>query len=281
MVYSNEALPIFFASLKFPHSTFAVHDFPERHRWFWRTLFQQMENLLATNAWKKREIVKTFNIQPEKIFVEPNAVDIKSFEVHDSEHALRKKFNIEGFSRIVLYTGHLYEWKGVNTLGNAAKLLPKNVGVVFVGGTDKDVERFRLLYGTVSNVRIIGQRPHTEIPLWQSVADILVLPNSGKSMLSSHYTSPMKLFEYMASGKPIVASRISSITEHLDDTCAVLISPDQEVKLAGAIKKLIADPSLCDTLGKSAHIRGENYTWEARAKRILMLWHAEKPTINP
>ena len=66
-----------------------------------------------------------------------------------------------------MYTGHLYGWKGVDTLAQAVTKLPRECLVVFVGGTEKDIESFKGKYGNDSRVLIAGHKKHSEIPLWQ------------------------------------------------------------------------------------------------------------------
>src|SRR3989338_7168842 len=88
-------------------------------------------------------------------------------------------------------------------------LLTLNFAVGFVGGTEKDRAKVKVKSEKLKNkdnVKIIEHRPHDEIPFWLRAADILVLPNTAIEDISKYYTSPMKLFEYMASGRPIVPS---------------------------------------------------------------------------
>jgi len=79
-----------------------------------------------------------------------------------------------------------------------------------MGGTAVDIAAFTKMYGNDARVAIIGQKSDSERPLYLRAADMCVLPNSGESDISTTFTSPLKLFGYMASGTPIVAS----IAEH-------------------------------------------------------------------
>lgn len=119
------------------------------------------------------------------------------------------------------------------------------------------------------NIKILGRRPHHEIPLYLKAADVLVLPNSGKEDISRLYTSPMKLFEYMASMSPIVASRLPSICEILNDGNAVLVEPDRPEALASAVESVLGNELLVRAITKQALVDVEKYSWDRRAKMIL------------
>ena len=104
-------------------------------------------------------------------------------------------------------------------------------------------------------------------------ADILVLPNPA-SAISSHATSPLKLFEYMAAGKAIVASNLPAIAEVLqDDRNAVLVAAGDAAALAAAIRRLNDDAGLRTRLGESARRDVAEYSWSRRAERLEALFN--------
>lgn len=269
VIYSNESLPIFLASFYFPNTLYEVHDFPERKLRFYKILFRKVRHILATNTWKIKQLERAFSIPQGKIICERNAVEIKDFDIPMSQEEARKKLGLPTKGNIAVYTGHLYGWKGVDTLAEAAKKLPEGTLVVFVGGTGLDVKRFKDVYGNIKNISILGHRDHSEIPLWQKAADVLVLPNTAKEDISKYYTSPMKLFEYMASKSPIVASNIPSIAELLNNENAVLVPPDDPEALASGIASVLENQDLARKIALQAMRDVEQYTWEKRAKRIL------------
>lgn len=268
IVYSNESLPLWLASFIFPNTLYEVHDFPERKLSFYRSLLKRMKYVLATNQWKAEELVRLEPMARGKIIVEPNAVDITAFSGGKPRGEIRKKFGLPQDKKLAMYTGHLYGWKGVDTLAEAARLLPSGITVMFVGGTEKDITRFKEQYKSTENIIIAGYRPHEEMPLWQSAADVLVVPNTAKEAISSHYTSPMKLFEYMASARPIVASDLPSIRQMLSEKNAVLVKPDDPSALAEGIKKALDPRSRAVNLSMQALQDIKRHSWTARAGRI-------------
>lgn len=268
IVYSNESLPIWLASFIFSNTFYEVHDFPEHKLTFYRSLLKRMKWVLATNQWKAKELARLEPSVCGKIIVEPNAVDISAFSGRKARGKVREELGLPRDKKLAMYTGHLYGWKGVETLAEAARLLPSDIAVVFVGGTEKDITRFKEQYGSAENIIIAGYRPHDEMPLWQTAADVLVVPNTAKEAISSHYTSPMKLFEYMASARPIVASNLPSLRQMLSEKNAVLVKPDDPNALAEGIKKALDPASGAVNLSVQALQDIKRHSWTARAGRI-------------
>ena len=101
------------------------------------------------------------------------------------------------------------------------------------------------------------------------MADILIYSGTRKSEKFKKYTSPLKLFEYMASKRPIIASDLPSIREILNTENAILVKPGSAKALANAIKFALENPDFCAKISKQAYKDVQKYTWEKRAKRIL------------
>jgi glycosyltransferase involved in cell wall biosynthesis len=229
-----------------------------------------MKGIITHNEWKKEKLITTLSLDPNTVLMERNAVDVGLFQSSLSKKEAREKLGISmQFPLVAVYTGHLYRWKGAHVFAEAAQYVP-NVLCVFVGGrAQDDLPEFKKTFGDVSNIYITGQRPHHEIPLWQKAADVLVLPNSGKKILSTHYTSPMKLFEYMASERPIVATSLPSIKEITKEEGALLVAPDDPRALATGIQSILDDEKLSAKLASRALLQVKEHTWQKRAGRIL------------
>lgn len=270
IIYSNESLPLFLLSYDHKNCFYEMHDFPESKLNFFGKFLSRMKWVLVHNKWKLGEVQKLFpHIAREKFLYEPNAVDTKTFDIKTLKGDARKKLGLSVTAKISVYTGHLYGWKGVDTLALAAQKLPEDFKVIFVGGTDKDVSAFKEKYGKESKISIVGFRSHEEMPLWQKAADVLVLPNTAKEKISAYYTSPMKLYEYMASRRPIVASDIPSIREIVDEKSAFLVNPDDPIALAQTIENAVLVPQIGDNLAEEAYKKVLSHTWDKRAERIV------------
>ncbi len=230
--------------------------------------FNQCHKIVVITSHIKQELVD-LGINSEKIVVASDAVDLTDFQnISANRDELRNELNLPKDKKIVLYTGHLYSWKGADSLAQAVNDLDNDTLAVFVGGTDSDLKSFRDEYGTNSKIMILGLQPRKFIPQYLKSADVLVLPNSAKSKISKYYTSPMKLFEYMAAGRPIVATNLPSITEILNDNNAVLVTPDNPSSLADGIIRVLKDKELAEKISSHTLMDVKNYTWENRAKKI-------------
>lgn len=269
IVYSNEPLPLFLASFAFPLTFYEMQDFPESKIKLFGLMLRRIAFISVSNRWKKEEMEKVFSVASRKMLYEPNAVDFSEFDIAMEKEEARRKLSLPLDKKIIVYTGHLYGWKGVDTLALAARELPDEYRVFFVGGTPEDQARFRTAHGDCRNVAIVGLKPHSEIPLWQKAADLLVLPNTAKERISRYYTSPMKLFEYMASKRPIIASRIPALAGLVDERSVVFFEPDDPNKLAEAIKNTCANAELAESISSRAYELAKEFTWEKRAQRIL------------
>jgi glycosyltransferase involved in cell wall biosynthesis len=267
LIYSNESLPLFFAAFLFPNTVYELHDYPEKSWWLYRSLLARVRGVVVTNRLKAERLATDFPQTGSKVFIEPNAVSLEQFSISATRTEARAALNVPASAKIAVYTGHLYAWKGVDTLAEAARRLGSVAEVYIVGGTDEDLATYKRRYDAVSNLHFIGHRPHAEMPLWQKAADVLVLPNTAREQISAEYTSPMKLFEYMASGTPIIASRLPSIVEIADDSRALLVAPDDPEALARGITEAVGPVG--ETRAAAARAWVAEHTWDKRSGRIL------------
>lgn len=215
----------------------------------------------------KRYFEHVCGIRHLRTLVAHDGVDLEKFQVPLSQKECRGKLGLPFDKKVVLYAGHLYEHKGVYTLAEAADYLPHDVEVVFVGGTQEDVERFRKYNRSRSNAHVLGHKSHADIPLYLKAADVLVLPNSSEDERSRQYTSPMKLFEYMASGVPIIASDVPSVREVVPDHLVSFVVSDDARALADQIKNVLEGDSYQQLTSASAVAK--KYSWSQRAENIL------------
>lgn len=248
-----------------------IHDFYKSNAgWLNKLCLPQMSGLIVTNRFKMQALKDDFGIEEKRMLHQPNAVDVTMFSGKRSIEEVRAKLNLSPRGKIVLYTGHLFGWKGVDTLLQAAPLLSPETKVYFLGGTDEDIEIFKEKARDLGakNVIIAGRKSHAEIPLWQRAANVLVLPNTAREEVSRTETSPVKLFEYMASETPIVASDLPAIRNVVDETMVTFFEPDNPEALAKAIQYVLAHVNDCKIKAKKAYREVQQYSWELRGKNI-------------
>jgi len=274
IIYSRDAFSLLFLCFFKKRIFWEVHTFPSQW-WLYHYLVKKITGIVVITKHLKEEFLKK-GIPSSKILVAPDGVDLKKFTLPLSKKECRKKLNLPLEKKIVLYSGHLFKWKGVYTLLEAARYLNSEILVVFVGGMKYDFKKLKSAQEklNLTNVLLVGHRPPSEIPLWLKSADILVLPNSAQKKISSVWTSPLKLFEYMAAKRPIIASDLPSLKEVLNQENAFLIPPDSPLILAQTIKKVIFQNDLAKQKAKKAFLDVQKYTWNRRAKKILRFIHA-------
>ncbi len=207
-------------------------------------------------------------VHSEKILVAPDGVDLSRYENLPSREEARRRLGLPLDKVIAIYNGHLHAWKGVDTLAQAAQLLPQSFEVIFMGGTDIDIEIFRAKYKGIPQIVIIGRKSDEERPLYLRAANLAILPNTAKEEISATYTSPLKLFGYMAAGVPIVASDLPSLREILSEKTAFFAQPDN----ASSLSKTIVEANNAtdaNLRAESARETAQQYEWKNRASTIL------------
>jgi glycosyltransferase involved in cell wall biosynthesis len=211
----------------------------------------------------------------EKIVVNPNAVDVQEFRPDAGGEAVRRELGINEDETLAGFVGTFGPWHGVLTLAEAISMLPEGCGVrfLFVGdGMYRDeVERIITEAGLRQQVIFVGQVEHQRVPALLDACDLLLSPHAPMTDGSEFFGSPTKLFEYMATGKAIVASRLGQIGEVLvDNETALLVEPGSARELAAAILRLSGSRDLRERLGAAArHAAIERHTWKQNAQRVI------------
>ncbi len=256
VLLSKTSVPVFYE----------IHTVPKKIASIHRAAWKRVQGIVVISDGLRAALIAD-GVPAEKIVVARDSVDVAQFQNIPSRAECREKLNIPLEQKIVVYTGHLYDWKGADTLALAAeKLAQENIHVYLVGGTEADVRAFKNKF-TSSNLHIIGHRQHEEIPLWLGSADLLVIPNSAKQAIGALYTSPLKLFEYIVAGKPIVASDVPAIKEVLPE--GTFAEPDNADSLADAIKDGLKNYEANLAVAKKLTTNVDQYAWKERAHTII------------
>jgi glycosyltransferase involved in cell wall biosynthesis len=224
------------------------------------------------NQWEK------YGINGNEMRVAHDAVNMKKFNATLSKDEARRRLKINIEQPIVAYTGSLLPGKGVDVLVKCASRLP-GVSFIIVGGREDQIRNLKQQV-RYNNVIFAGYVEPAQIPAYQSAADILVLPNT-KGGVIDDVTSPMKLFEYMASGRPIIATNVPSLMEILsNDYNALICQAGDDVELSEKIDQLCKSPTVGERLVKNAIKDIEKYTWDARAEHLSELFNRTKRRIS-
>lgn len=205
-----------------------------------------------------------------KIIVARDAVDIKDFDINTSKFDARNILDLPNDKKIVLYAGRLDGWKGVATFLEASKSFDNHVVAVVVGGDEDQVRKLKEKY---PKVMFVGFKPYINLPVYQKSADALVIPNTAQNEVSRLYTSPLKVFTYMASKVPIVASDLPSIREVLGTDSAVLVKPDDPQALLEGLRGVLDGRVNVGIITEQAFKKVQDYTWKNRVREILKNLH--------
>lgn len=216
-------------------------------------------------------------IPEAKLRVWSDAVDPSAFRELPPREQARQRYGLPLDRPLALYCGHFYEEKGAPCLVDAAALAPE-VTFCLVGGTPRDTAALRQRAQGRRNVRFEGFVPNRLVPEYLAAADVLLLPNSAR-FDHARAASPLKLFEYMAAGRPIVATDIPALAEWLrHDENAWVVEPDSPRALAEGVRALLRDRARAERILERARRDVESCTWERRAREILEQFSSRTPS---
>ncbi|MFA6171565.1 MAG: glycosyltransferase family 4 protein [Patescibacteria group bacterium] len=265
ILYSREEL----IGLFFKNYFLEIHTLPARAGFIHKLSWRRAKKLIVLTKMLKEELVK-IGIPEGKILVAPDGVDLDIFGIEISKKDAREKIGLPIDKKLALYCGsfYLYGWKGVDVLLSAIKYFSPDITAVLIGGRKEDIEEIKKNYPQ-ENLILFEHQPHGQIPYFLKAADVLILPNKKGDPISEKYTSPLKLFEYMAAKRPIVASDLPSIREVLDEKNSFLVEAGDPKSLAEGIKEVVGDQNFGEKKSSQAYDRVKGYTWKKRAEKIL------------
>jgi glycosyltransferase involved in cell wall biosynthesis len=223
---------------------------------------------------ERNNLIKA-GVAADKIVVNPNGVDVEKFRPNVGGAAVRRELGVAEDEMLAGFVGTFGPWHGVRALAESITLMPVDCGVRFLlvgaGMLRDEAERVIREAGKEKQVIFTGQVDHEQVPALLDACDILLSPHVPLEDGSEFFGSPTKLFEYMAMGKGIIASRLGQIGEVLvDQETALLIEPGNARELANAILCLSGSSELRNRLGAAArHAAIERHTWKQNAARVL------------
>ncbi|MFH1523843.1 MAG: glycosyltransferase family 4 protein [Chloroflexota bacterium] len=260
-------------------SMLEIHDFPAGlFGPLWFRLFVALpgkKRLLPITDALRRVLEQKYGSMPEgKAIISPDGVDLERYALLPDPGLARRELGLPA-APSVLCTGHLYAGRGADIFLALAKKFTQ-ASFVWVGGRPKDVEYWRAQAAQqlLTNVTFTGFVTNDRIPLYQAAADVLLMPY-GRSISGSsggdiaNIYSPMKMFEYLASGRAILTADLPVLHEVLDETTAVFAAPGDVESWESALGGLLADEKRRRALGQRACSVAQRYTWVERARRVL------------
>jgi len=274
----------FYGSLSAVHAGFPavyefhqpISDFGTRQTVFFRRLIKNRYflGLVVVTEALKNWYIEHFRIPREKVLVAADGADLPLSSLN-----LNEEVNLPDVSKAghhVAYVGSLYEGKSMEIVLPLAQSCP-DVNFHIVGGREEDIKHWKSKATDLKNIFFHGFYPHAQVFSIMSKMDVLLAPNlnavKGYGGITDigKWTSPLKLFEYMAAKKPILASNIEALREVLiHEKNSILCDPGDNEAWRAGLRRLLKDRDLADRLASQAFAElTDKYTWSKRAETLL------------
>jgi len=271
IIYTRDRMFLFLSFFK-KNVFYEAHTFP-KHYWLYRFFFRRINGFIVITG-KLKQFFIAKGIKDEKILKARSGVDLSIFNLDISKDSARFELGLPKNKQIIGYFGKFQTMgkeKGVLWILRALKYLPKNIIFLAVGGDDKEIIEYQnkaKKQGAIERTILLKRVPQKVLAKYQKACDVLLMPFP----YSKHYAffmSPLKMFEYMASKIPIIASDLPSIREVLNKNNSILCRPGDARELAIGIKKVLSDDKLADRISERAFLDVQLYDWQTRAKKIM------------
>jgi len=243
-----------------------VHDMPETA--LARKVLSAVDGLVVISDALRRDLVRVNIGTADRALVEHDGVDLRTSGRPTSREAVRQQLGLTDDLTVLGYTGRVNAEKGIDTVLAAARSL-KHAPVHFLVVGKRYGSYAEPTDSELANVTMTGFVAPSQVPDYVAASDILVMPTSA-SLPYARYTSPLKLFEYMASGRPIICSDLPVLREVMrDGENAKLVAPDDPDELAASVRRLLAEPDMWQALAAQALVDVKRYAWDERAARVV------------
>lgn len=221
----------------------------------------------------QEDMISIFGVNRQQIRVFPDAFNPITFEkVQVQDSYLGGKYPASTGKPIILYTGSFKSWKGVDVLIKAIRHCKNDAFFLLVGGVGNlknQMEALAQSEGVTDRLYIDGFLSQDQVVAIQKSADIAIIPNN-RATIGERYTSPLKVFEYLAAGLPIIASDLPALREILtSEENALFFEPENEIALAQVIDQLLSDTTLRQRMAAHNLHKSADFSWNQRAKGII------------
>jgi len=236
---------------------------------------KRLDGIITLTSASKKRLVEA-GVATDRVVVEPDAVDPAMFALIYEREEVRRELGIAPETIVCLYTGKFTTMnmpKGLDESIEAVERFAsegKNILLLAVGGTRQELERYSSKLG--ANVRLMGHQPQATLGKFYAAADLLLMPFPYTEHYA-YYMSPLKLFEYLMSGVPMIATDLPSVREILSEKSAFIAKPGDVDSLVTEIAKVVDQPEEAKSRALEAKRLSAQYTWIERARRICaILW---------
>ena len=243
--------------------------------WIRKKSFNQAQAIVAVTDGIKNELQRNYRIPPEKINVIANGANIDIFKPMDQREA-KEELGLNIKNKYVCFVGNLAPWQGVEYLIKAAPIVLEEVPearflIVGDGMVREELENMVAEMDLQDKFLFTGSVSFDMVPRYINVSDVCTVPK--KMMLSGF--SPLKLYEYMACGKPVVATDTDGFEIVKIYNTGLLINPENPIFYSNAIINLLQSEQLCEKMGAEGRkLVVRKYSWKNTAMKIAGLCHS-------
>ena len=251
------------------------HALPRRRRQL-APFFRRCQRLIVLTQQLRREVLD-LGVAAERVQVLPDGVDLQIFHTSLTQAQARQQLALPTEAIVLCYTGTFKtkeKDKGLHDIFYALQSLAKRYQkllFVAVGGSEQDIAEYAKLAAELALTQIVRLLPRVDqstLVIYQRAATVLLMPFPRTKHYAA-YMSPLKMFEYMTSGTPILATQLPTIQEVLNTSNAVLVAPGKPEAIAQGIERILKDAVEAKKLADKALKDVQHYTWEQRARHIL------------
>ena len=246
--------------------------------WSTQMCFNAAAKIVCISSGLKDHLRNKWDIDERKLTVLPCAADVDAFGPHHNSGLVRRGLGLSN-EPVVLWVGGFYPWHNLDLLLTSFALVLQrhpNAKLVLVGDgqTRPSVAEKIKKGGLEQSIIMTGAIPHSRVPEIVSIADVAVVPSAPVSAGGGGTGTPLKLFEYMAAGKAIVATALNEAAEVIQDNHnGMLVEAGDANKFAESILKLIDHPRERNRLGQNARAQAvKQYSWEYYTKRLQEIY---------
>lgn len=242
--------------------------------WATRICFNTAAKIVCISTGLKDHLSRKWNIEDSKLTVLPCAADVNAFGPNHNPELVRRGLGLTT-EPVVIWVGGYYPWHDLDLLLRSFTLvLQRNPSAKLVlvgdGPTRQSIAQDLQMNGLQQSVIMTGAIAHADVPEMLSIADIAVVPSAAVPASRGGTGTPLKIFEYMAAGKPIVATALNQATEVIQEgQNGLLVQAGDVNKFAEAILTLLNDPAARVRMGQNARQQAiELYSWDEYTRRL-------------
>ncbi len=281
VIYTRNPEVIWLFSRRGFKTVYECHDWFGRNKILSLWFLKNVSKIVTTNRFIGQKFIEA-GVSKNKILVSPNGVSLEKFALNIDPTEALAKLNLSGDlqqqlagQKILLYTGSFRTMgieKGIGDILTALTgVWEPNITFVAVGGNEADLTYYRNLVMELNledKVILLEKQSQEALALWQQAASVLLMPFPRKAHYE-YFMTPLKMFEYMAARRPIIASNLPSIKEILTEDNAIFCEPGNASDLAAKINLALTNSELSERVGEQAWMDVQNYTWTKRAEKII------------